>query len=155
MIMGRDIHISQTSGKHLCKVCRKGVGKKLIFCRECSFWIHEKCSDIPGRLVEDGDFRCRRCLGNARAIDGRHCVKVQLADGKVDVVDNFFCLGDCICPGGGCELAITKRFCSAWGKLLNCEELLLLLTCKAISLNASSQMYNTCVKGTMLYSSDC
>ena len=55
MIIGRDIHISQTSGTHLCKVCRKGVGKKLIFCRECLFWIHEKCSDILGRLVEDDD----------------------------------------------------------------------------------------------------
>ena len=66
--------------------------------------FHKKCSDIPGRLVEDPDFRCRRCLGNARAIDGRPCVEVQLADRKLDVVNNFVYLGDCICPGGGCEL---------------------------------------------------
>ena len=73
------------------------------------FWAHKKRSDIPGRLVKGPDFRCRRCLGNARAIDGRPCVEVQLADGKLGVVDNFVYIGDCICPGGGCELATIKR----------------------------------------------
>ena len=29
-----------------------------------------------------------------QAIDGRPCVEVQLADGKLDVVDNFVYLGD-------------------------------------------------------------
>ena len=54
-----------------------------------------KSVDIPGRLVEDRDLRCRRCVGNAQAI---------------------LYLGDCICPGGGCELATLKRCCFAWGK---------------------------------------
>ena len=71
MISGRDLHTLQTSGKYPCALCRKGVGKNSIFCSGCSFWVHKKCSDIPGRLVEDPDFRCRRYLGNARAIDGR------------------------------------------------------------------------------------
>ena len=66
-----------------------------------------KCSNIPGRLDEDPDFRCR-CLGNTWAIDGRPCVQVQPTHGKHDVVDNFVYLGDCICPGGGCELAFLK-----------------------------------------------
>ena len=111
MISGRDLHTLQTSGKYPCAVCRKGVGKNSIFCSGCSFWVHKKCSSIPGRLVEDPDFRCRRCLGNARAINGRPCVEAQLADGKLDVVDNFVYLGDCICPGGACELATIKRCC--------------------------------------------
>ena len=76
------------------------LGSQKVFC-------------IPGILVEDPDFRCRRCLGNARAIDGRPCVEVQLADGKLDVADNFVCLGDCICPGRCCELATIKRCQSA------------------------------------------
>ena len=102
MIPGRDLHKLQTSGKYPCAVCRKGVGKNSIFCSGCLFWVHKKCSDIPHRLVEDPGFRCRRCLGNAQAIDRRPCVKVQLADGKLDVVDNIVYLGDCICPGGVC-----------------------------------------------------
>ena len=96
----------------------------------CSFWVYKKCSNILGRLIEDPDFRCRRCLGNARAIDGRPCAEVQLADGRLDVVDNFVYLGDSICPGGSFELANIKRCHSACGKI---SEPLPLLTCKAIS----------------------
>ena len=125
MILGRDLHTFRTSGKYPCTVCRKGVGKNSIFCSVCSLWVHKKCCDIPGRLVEDPDFRCRTCLGNARAINGRRCVEFQLADGKLDVVDNFNYLSDCICPGRGCEFATIKRCCSVWGKF---RELLPLLT---------------------------
>ena len=100
----------------------------------CSFWVCRKCSDILGRLIEDPDLRRRRCLGNARAIDGRPCVEVQLADGKLDVVDSFVYLGDSICPGGSFELANIKRRHSARGKF---SELLPLLTCKAISFKHS------------------
>ena len=64
MISGRDLHTLQTSGKYPCVVCMKGVGKNSVFCSGCSFWVHRKCSDILGRLVEDPDFRCRSCLGN-------------------------------------------------------------------------------------------
>ena len=59
MILGRDLHTLQTSGKYPCAVCKKGVKKNLIFCSRYLFWVHKKCSDTPGRLVEDPDFRCR------------------------------------------------------------------------------------------------
>ena len=150
MTLGRGLHTLQTCGKYLCVVCRKSVGKNSIFCCECLFWVHKKCSDIPGRLVEVPDFRCRRCLGNAWVIGGRPCVAVQLAGGKLDVVDNFVYLGDCICPSEVCELATIKRCCSEWGKF---RELLPLLTCKAFSLNTCDQMFSSCVRGMMLYSS--
>ena len=148
MISGRCLHTLQTS----CAVCREGVGQNSIFCSGCLFWVHKKCSDIPGRLVEDPDFSCRRCLGNAQAIDVRPCVEVQLPDGKLDVLDNFLYLVDCICPDGGCELATIKRCHSAWAKS---RELLPLLTYKVTSLNTRGQMYNSCVRGKMLYSSEC
>ena len=105
MISGRDLHTLQTSDKYPFAVCRKGAGKNSIFCSECLLQVHKKGSNIPVRLVEDLDFRCRRCLGNAQAIDGRPCVEVKLADGKLDVFDNFVYLGNCICPGGSCQLA--------------------------------------------------
>ena len=103
-------------------------------CRECQSSVVDVRFDftksfliyVPGRLVKDPDFRCRRCLGNARAIDRRLCVKDQFANGKLDLVDNFVHLGDCICPGGGCELATIKRCRSSWGKF---REFLPLLTC--------------------------
>ena len=132
MILGRDLHTLQTFDKYPCAVCRKGVGKNSIFCSGCSFQVHKKCSDIRVRLVEDPDFRCTRCLGNAQEIDGRPCVEIQLGDEKFDAVDSFVYLDDCISPGGGCELATVKRCRSALGKF---RELLPLLRCKAISLN--------------------
>ena len=110
MIAGIDLHSLQSSGKYPCAVCRKGVGKNSIFCSGCSFWVHKKCSNNPGRVVEDLNFRCRRCLGNGGAIDGRPCVEVQLADGKLNVVDNFVYLGDRICPGGGYPCLLLKQF---------------------------------------------
>ena len=35
------------------------------------------------------------------------------------------------------------------------RELLPVLTCKAISLNSRCQIYSSCVRGTILYSSEC
>ena len=81
------------------------------------FWVHKKCSNIPGRLVKDPHFRCGRCLGNARAIDARPCVEVQLADEKLDVVDNLVYLADCICAAGACELASIKKMPFCMGKI--------------------------------------
>ena len=74
MISGRDLHTLDTSGKYTYAFCREGVGKNWIFCCGCSFWVHKKCSDIAGRLVEVPDFRYLRCFANASAIDGRPCV---------------------------------------------------------------------------------
>ena len=108
MISGRDLNTLQTSRKYPCAVFRKGVRNNSIFCSRCSFWVH-KVFHIPGRLVEDPDSRCRRCLGNVRTTDGRPCVEVQLGDEKLDVVDNFVYLGGCICPGGCSELRTIKR----------------------------------------------
>ena len=153
MILGRDPRIHC---KPLVNILVQYAGKELEKAQssvvDVCFGFTNFFFDVPGQLVEDPDFRCRRCLGNAQAIYGRPCVEVQLSDGKLDVVDNSVYLGDCICPGGDCELATNKRCRSAWGKF---RELLPLLTFKAISLNTHGQMYNSCVRWTMLYSSEC
>ena len=47
------------------------------------------CSDISGRIAEDPDFRCSRCLGKTWEIDGGPCVGVQFADTKVDAVEHL------------------------------------------------------------------
>ena len=51
-----------------------------------------------------------------------------------------------------CWRPCVKRCRSAWRTF---RGLLSLLPCKAISLNTGGQMYNTCVRGAMLYSSEC
>ena len=77
---------------------------------------------------------------------------ITIAEVKLDVVDNFLYLGDCICPVGGWELATIKICCFTREKF---RELLPLLTRNAIYLSTPGQIYNSCFRGTMLYSSEC
>ena len=52
---------------HPCGVCRKGVASNSILCVGCLKWVHERCSGFSGKLKSDGDFHCRRCLGESMA----------------------------------------------------------------------------------------
>ena len=55
-----------------------------------------------------------------RPVDGRPEKHVTLEDMHLDVVESFRCLGDEICPEGGCELATVVRIRAAWGSFVNC-----------------------------------
>ena len=46
-------------------------------------------------LRPDPDFRCARCLGKARQIDGRLVKEVQVEDKKVEAVPEFCYLAFC------------------------------------------------------------
>ena len=70
MICGTGLDLLQSSGEFPCTVCRTGVGSNSIFCKGCKHWMHKKCSG-PKRLTEDPDYRCTRCQGTARPLDGR------------------------------------------------------------------------------------
>ena len=136
MISGRDLHTLQTSVKYRCAVCGTGVRKDSIFCSGCLFWIY-KCSDIPGRLVEDPD------LGNwwkTLCWSPTYWWKAWCSW--------KFCLSWWLHLSRWRSWA----FHSAWGKF---RELLPFFNCKAISLNARGQIYKGCVRRTMLYSSEC
>ena len=62
MIFDRDLHTLQTSGKDARAISKKDAEKNPIICNGWLFWVHKKCSNVPGRLVEDPNFRCKRCL---------------------------------------------------------------------------------------------
>ena len=152
MISGPGLETLKDSGKHPCGVCRKGTGSNAIFCEGCSHWVHHKCSRVSGRLIEDPSFRCRRCLGTARAIDARPATEFMVGDESVDIVDSFCYLGDTLCAGGGCSRAVTTRVRCAWGKF---RELLPLLTTNSISWHRKGHLYNACVRSVMLHASEC
>ena len=121
----------KVSGEYPCSVCRKGVGSNSIYCAGCSHWVHKKCSGVLGSLKSNPDYRCSRCKGTARPIDGRpHNEWLLVQDKKLDVVDSFCYLGDTIGAGGGCDLSVITRIRSAWGKFW---ELLPILTSRALS----------------------
>ena len=70
MVSGSNLDALRKSGKYFCGVCQVGVGKNAIQCGGCRQWVHKKCSGIKGPLTSDLNFRCARCLGTARLVDG-------------------------------------------------------------------------------------
>ena len=77
MICGMGLDLLQSSGEFPCAVCRTGVGSNSIFCNGCKHWVHKKCSGLK-RLKKDPDYRCTRCQGTARPLDGRPQKEVQV-----------------------------------------------------------------------------
>ena len=78
MESGFNRDVLKKSGKYPCGVCLTGVGStNAILCDGCERWVHKKCSGIKGRITES-EFTCARCLGTARAIDGRQSLELGL-----------------------------------------------------------------------------
>ena len=102
MICGTGLDLLQSSGEFPCAVCRTGVGSNSIFCNGCKHWVHKKCSGLK-RLKKDPDYRCTRCQGTARPLDGRPQKEVQVRPDKLEVVASFCYLGDMLSAAGGCE----------------------------------------------------
>ena len=104
MESGINLDVLKKSGKYPCGVCLTGVGSiNAILCDGCKRWVHKKSSGIKGRLLPESEFTCARCLGTARAIDGRQSLEVEVGNKKLEVVPEFCYLGDMLSAGGGCN----------------------------------------------------
>ena len=112
--------------------------------------MHKKCSGIKGRITES-EFICARCLGTARAIDGRQSLEVEVGNEKLEVVPEFCYLGDMLSAGGGCELAAITSCKCAWGKFL---QLLPLLTNHQVPLLTRGKVFSSCVRSVMLHAAE-
>ena len=150
MICGTGLNLLQSSGEHPCAVCRTGVGSNSIFCNGCNHWVHKKCSGLK-RLKEDPNYRCSRCQGTARPIDGRPQKEVQVGPDKLEVVASFCYLGDMLSAAGGCELSTTTRVKTAWRKF---KELLPVLSSRHLSFKTRGRVYSSCVRNAMLHASE-
>ena len=150
MICGSELDLLQNSGKFPCAVCCTGVGNNSIFCKGCKKWVHKKCSGLK-RLKEDPDFKCRRCQGTARPVDGRPQSEVQVGSDKLEVVASFCYLGDMLSAAGGCDLATTTRVKTAWKKF---KELLPVLSSRPLSYKTRGHVHSTCVRSAMLHASE-
>ena len=129
-----------------CAVCRTGVGSNSIFFKGCKHWVHKKCSGLK-RLTEDPDYRCTRCQGTARPLDGGPQREVQVGPDKLEVVASFCYLGDMLSAAGGCELSTTTRVKTAWKKF---KELKLVLSSRHLSFKTRGCVYSSCVGSAML-----
>ena len=82
---------------------------------------------MKGLLTSDLNFRCARCLGTARPVDGRLVKEVMIGDEKLEVASEFCYLGDMLSAGGGCELASITRCKCAWAKFRFFHSLLIVI----------------------------
>ena len=78
------------SGKYLCGICGKGVGRNLIQCGGCKKWVHKKCSGVKGKLKEDSGYRCAKCVGGCGSEKGVDEQEVVLEDAAVWSVSKGF-----------------------------------------------------------------
>ena len=151
MVSGTGLDLFRDSGAFPCAVCRSGVGVNSIQCSQCMYWVHKKCSGVRGRLAEDPDYVCPRCCDQAQSIDNRPVTQVDVDGTLPDVESNICYLGDMLCAGGGCKLAIVTRCSTAWGKF---KRLLPILTFKHVSLRIRRKVFNTCVYSALLHGSE-
>ena len=112
--------------------------------------MHKKCNGLR-RLVDDPNFRCVRCLGLARPLDGRPQTSVQVGTDQLEVLASFCYLGDMLSAAGGCELATKTRVKRAWKKF---RELLPLLSSRHLSHKTRGHAYSTYVRSAMLHASE-
>ena len=151
MVSGLNLDVLRKSGKYPCGVCQTGVGRNAIQGGGCRQWSRKKCSGIKGPLISDLNFQCARCLGTARLVDGRLVKEVIIGDEKLEVVPEFFYLGDVLSAGGGCELASITRCECARAKF---SQLLPLLANRHLSLFTRGRVYSICVRRTMLHAAE-
>ena len=145
MICGTGLDLLQSTGEYPCAVCRTGVGNNSIYCNGCKLWVHKKCSGLQ-RLMPNHDYRCTRCMGNARPIDGRPQNEVQVGPDKLEVVASFCYLGDMLSAGGGCEIAVTTLVKTARKKF---RELLPVLTSRHLSYKTRGHVYSSCMRSAL------
>ena len=149
MICGTGLDLLQSSGEFPCAVCRTGVGSNSIFCNGCKHWVHKKCSGLR-HLKKDPDYRCTRCQGTARPLDGRPQKEVQVGPDKLEVVASFCYLGNMLPAAGGCELSTTTRVKTAW----KFKDLLPALSSRHLSFKTRDRVYSSCVRSAMLHASE-
>ena len=151
MVSRTGLDLLRDSGAFPCAVCRSGVGVNSIQCSQCMYWVHKKCSGVRERLDEDQDYVCPRCCDQARPIDNRPVTQVDVDGMQLDVESKFCYLGDMLCAGGGCKLAIVTRCSTAWGKFRRLHPI---LTSKHVSLRTGGKVFNACVRSALLHRSE-
>ena len=150
MICDTGLDLLQSSGELPCAVCHTGEGSNSIVCNDCKQWVHKKCSGLK-RLTEDPDYRCTRCQGTARPLDGRPQRELQVWPDKLEVVPSFSYLGDMLSAAGGCELSSTTYAKTAWKKF---KELIPVLSYRHLSFQTCGCVYSYCGRSAVLHASE-
>ena len=82
--------------------CRN-VSQKYHLLRFSSHWV------TGMGMLKKLSIVCPRCLNLAPPLDYRPIKEVIVGNATMDVEPKFCYLGDMLCAGGGCELAVITR----------------------------------------------
>ena len=83
------------------------TGSNSILCVE---WVHEKCSGTSGKLKNNMDFHCQRCLEGSPDHQSILLRDVEIEPNvKLKCVSRFWYLGDMLCVGGGIVHRLSSR----------------------------------------------
>ena len=112
--------------------------------------IHQKSSGIKGPLHHDLVFRCTRCLGMPRPVQGRTVKEVKVGLEKVSGCHEFLLFrGHALC--WRClHLSLVKRCKCAWDMF---RQLLPLLNNRSLPVLTTGLVYSSCVRSAMLHAS--
>ena len=139
LISGPGVDVLQKYGKDLCAVCLQGVSSDSIFCDGCSIWVQKRCSCISGTLKPSATFRCKRCTGLARPIDGKPITEVTLGSEKLEAM-----LYPAYHQGRLWTRFHNKKPCHmAWVKF---NEFLPILTSRSFPITFRERVYNSCTR---------
>ena len=89
------------SGKRLCGVCKKGVGRNSLYSSFCKNWVQKRCSSFKGRLIDAPDFKCHSCLLPPES--KKEACKFKLGNLDYERVDKPCYLRDMPSGTGGAE----------------------------------------------------
>ena len=97
-----------------CAICGKRVMRNSIQCMKCGYWVHKRCSGIKGRLRNRMDYECGSC--NSDTNDDEDMKRVKLGCDEIEVVNEFWYLGDMLGEDDSTSRAVTERMRSRWKK---------------------------------------
>src|SRR6476661_6634191 len=60
-------HHMAASAKDPCGVCGRRVGANSARCWQCQKWVHKRCTGIKGKLKQDLQFKCAKCVIGTQA----------------------------------------------------------------------------------------
>ena len=98
--------------KSFNSACFSNASPAWVFC----FWHWRKFNKLLSHLVLNIAEQWKRCCDQVWLIDNRPPTQVHVDGTLLDVEPNFCYLGDMLCAGGGCKLAIITRCGIACGK---------------------------------------
>ena len=141
--------ISVSNPKYPCGVCTFGFTVNSILCTLCDLWVHNKCSGITDHLTNNRNFVCRKCSGET--VPAASFKELNIGSDSFHVESTFKYLGDTIGQCGGCSDAVSTRIISSSKAF---QELLPILTNRAIRTKHRGNVFIMCVRKVLLYGSE-